>query len=41
MVKRWDDIDRYLIITSDAHGGGAMADYKAYLAPRWHEEFDT
>ena len=41
MVKRWDDIDRHLIITSDAHGYAAMADYKAYLAPRWHEEFDA
>jgi len=40
-VPRWDEIDRYLIITSDAHGGAAMADYKAYLEPRWHDEFDA
>lgn len=32
--------DRYLIVTSDAHAGAAMADYKAYLDPRWHTEFD-
>ena len=33
--------DRYLIITSDAHGGAPMADYKPYLERRWHDHFDT
>jgi predicted TIM-barrel fold metal-dependent hydrolase len=33
--------DRYVIITSDAHGGAPMAGYKPYLAPQWHEEFDA
>jgi predicted TIM-barrel fold metal-dependent hydrolase len=32
--------DRYLLVTSDAHGGAAMADYKPYLDRRWHAEFD-
>jgi predicted TIM-barrel fold metal-dependent hydrolase len=33
--------DRYLLVTSDAHAGAAMADYKAFLAPQWHDEFDA
>jgi predicted TIM-barrel fold metal-dependent hydrolase len=37
---RWDELDRYLIVTSDAHGGAAMADYRPYLTARWHDEFD-
>ncbi len=40
-MTRADERDRYLIITSDAHGGAAMADYKPYLDPRWHDEFDA
>ncbi len=40
-MNRWSEIDRYLIITSDAHAGAAMADYKAYLDRSWHEEFDA
>ena len=39
--KPWDELDRYLIITSDAHGGAASADYKPYLEARWHDEFDA
>ncbi len=33
--------DRYTIISADGHAGGAIADYKPYLAARWHEEFDA
>jgi len=32
--------DRYLLVTSDAHAGAAMADYRPYLDARWHAEFD-
>ena len=32
---------RYVLVTSDAHAGAAMADYKPYLDSRWHEEFDS
>src|SRR4051812_41361191 len=39
-MQRWDEIDRYVIVTSDAHGGAAMADYKPYLAGAWRDEFD-
>ena len=38
---RWDELDRYLIVTSDAHGGAAMADYRPYLPARWHDDFDA
>jgi len=33
--------DRYLLVTSDAHGGAPMAEYKAYLPAALHEEFDA
>ena len=32
---------RYVLVTSDAHAGAAMADYKPYLDSRWHDEFDS
>jgi predicted TIM-barrel fold metal-dependent hydrolase len=32
--------DRYLLVTSDAHAGAPMAEYKVYLEGRWHSEFD-
>ncbi len=35
------EIDRYLIITSDAHGGAPMAEYRPYLPARWHDDFDA
>ena len=37
----WDELDRYLIVTSDAHGGAPMAGYKTFLEARWHDEFDA
>jgi len=40
-MARWDESDRYLIVTSDAHGGAAMADYRPYLEVGWRDEFDT
>jgi predicted TIM-barrel fold metal-dependent hydrolase len=40
-VARSHPSDRYLLVTSDAHAGAAMADYKPYLDARWHEEFDA
>jgi predicted TIM-barrel fold metal-dependent hydrolase len=40
-MTRVAERDRYLIITSDAHAGAAMADYKPYLDSRWHDEFDA
>ena len=40
-MTRSDPTDRYLLVTSDAHAGAAMADYKAFLDPHWHDEFDA
>jgi hypothetical protein len=40
-VTRSDPTDRYLLVTSDAHAGAAMADYKPFLDPHWHDGFDA
>ena len=32
---------RYTVISADAHAGGDIADYRPYLAARWHDEFDA
>jgi predicted TIM-barrel fold metal-dependent hydrolase len=40
MSARWDSIDRYLLISADAHAGADLLAYKPYLETRWHEEFD-
>jgi predicted TIM-barrel fold metal-dependent hydrolase len=40
-TSRWDGIDRYMILSSDAHAGAPMAAYKDYLPARWHDEFDA
>ena len=31
---------RYTVISADCHAGADLADYKPYLASRWHDEFD-
>jgi predicted TIM-barrel fold metal-dependent hydrolase len=33
--------DRYIVISSDAHAGADLRDYKPYLPSKWHEEFDV
>jgi predicted TIM-barrel fold metal-dependent hydrolase len=40
-MRRWDTIDRYMILSSDAHAGAPMAAYKDFLASEWHDEFDA
>jgi hypothetical protein len=40
-MAAWDESDRYVIITSDAHGGAALADYRPFLAPAWRDDFDA
>lgn len=37
----WDTIDRYLILSSDAHAGAPMARYKDFLDRHLHDEFDA
>ena len=33
--------DRYIVVSADGHAGGNIADYRPYLATRWHDEFDA
>jgi predicted TIM-barrel fold metal-dependent hydrolase len=33
--------DRYTIISADTHAGGSHAQYREYLDPAYHEEFDA
>jgi predicted TIM-barrel fold metal-dependent hydrolase len=33
--------DRYIVISSDAHAGADLRDYKPYLPSKWHDEFDV
>ncbi len=35
-----DADERYLLISADCHGGGALTDYRPYLPARLHAEFD-
>jgi predicted TIM-barrel fold metal-dependent hydrolase len=37
----WKTIDRYMILSSDAHAGAASGDYRSYLPATWHAEFDA
>ena len=38
----WKSSDRHMILSSDAHAGAApAAEYRNYLSPQWHAEFDT
>ena len=32
---------RYTVVSADGHAGGDIADYRPYLASRWHDEFDA
>jgi predicted TIM-barrel fold metal-dependent hydrolase len=33
--------DHYTIITADSHAGGSHAQYREYLDPKYHEDFDA
>ena len=35
------DDDRYILISADCHGGGALTDYRPYLPRKLHAEFDA
>jgi predicted TIM-barrel fold metal-dependent hydrolase len=37
----WKSIDRYMILSSDAHAGALSVDYRDYLPSQWHTEFDS
>jgi predicted TIM-barrel fold metal-dependent hydrolase len=40
-MTTWDALDRYLVLSSDAHAGAPMAGYKRYLDRYLHDEFDA
>src|ERR1700722_4612842 len=40
-MKQWNEIDRYMILSSDAHAGAPTAAYKPYLENSWHDNFDS
>lgn len=33
--------DRYIVVSSDCHAGGDIADYRPYLESKWLEDFDA
>ncbi|MEX0664321.1 MAG: amidohydrolase family protein [Acidimicrobiia bacterium] len=33
--------ERYVVISADCHGGGNVLDYRPYLDPEWHDDFDA
>ncbi len=33
--------DRYIVISADTHAGGSHAQYREYLDPKFHEDFDA
>jgi len=39
--SRSDTASRYAIISVDGHAGAELRDYKAFLASRWHDDFDA
>jgi predicted TIM-barrel fold metal-dependent hydrolase len=41
MADTWDTIDRYVVISSDTHAGAELREYRDYLDPEWHEQFDA
>jgi predicted TIM-barrel fold metal-dependent hydrolase len=40
-MQRWDELDRYLIITSDAHAGATTDGYRPYVPKQWLDAFDA
>ncbi|HWE55087.1 MAG TPA: amidohydrolase family protein [Acidimicrobiales bacterium] len=40
MSEKWDEGDRYVVISADTHAGADLLDYKPYLASQFHDAFD-
>jgi predicted TIM-barrel fold metal-dependent hydrolase len=41
MDQKWDEGDRYVVISADTHAGADLLDYRPYLPSRLHEDFDA
>src|SRR5689334_16727328 len=39
-VAMGEQLERYLILSSDAHAGAPLGAYRDYLESQWHDEFD-
>lgn len=40
MTKKLDDLDRYILITSDTHAGPDPELYRPYVEKKWHDDFE-
>ena len=38
MSAKWDELDRYVVISADTHAGADLLDYKAYLPKSLHQQ---
>ena len=41
MSAKWDEGDRYVVISADTHAGADVYDYKPYLPADLHDDFDA
>ena len=41
MSAKWDEGDRYVVISADTHAGADLLDYKPYLTSEFHQDFDA
>jgi hypothetical protein len=41
VTETWDTIDRYMILSSDTHGGASLYEYRPYLEAAWQNDFDA
>jgi predicted TIM-barrel fold metal-dependent hydrolase len=41
VASKWNELSRYLIVSSDAHCGGTLDEYRQYLPSQWHDDFDA
>ena len=40
-IRGVTDNGRYIVVSADTHGGGRLADYRAYLPASLHDDFDA
>lgn len=41
MATTASELDRYIVVSADCHGGGEIHEYRDYLESEYHEEFDA
>src|SRR5882724_9847026 len=40
VIGTHEDLDRYIVISADCHGGAQLYEYRDYLDPRYLDDFD-